>query len=165
MTIATRAAADRADPTARTWTITELADEFDVTLRTIRFYEDKGLIAPERRGIQRVFHARDRVRLALILRGRRIGFSLDEIRRIVDMYHAEPGEIGQLHYLLAQIDRRRADLDQRLRDIELTLAELDQVEQRCREDLGRLDGSAPAAGTGASAPSVRTSRGEPAGRD
>jgi DNA-binding transcriptional MerR regulator len=120
------------------WTIAELAEEFGVTHRTIRFYEDRGLLSPERRGQQRVFRARDRVRLGLILRGRRLGFSLDEIATIVDMYDAEPGEQGQLRYLLDQIAVRRTELEQRRRDIEQTLAELDEVEARCREDLARL---------------------------
>jgi DNA-binding transcriptional MerR regulator len=122
----------------RTWSIADLAAEFGVTLRTIRFYEDKGLLTPERRGTVRVFHPRDRIRLALILRGRRLGFSLDEIATIVDMYDAEPGEAGQLRYLLEQIDVRRTELEQRRKDIEETLAELDEVERRCRDDLRRL---------------------------
>ena len=127
-----------AAPTTRTWTITELAQEYAVTLRTIRFYEDRGLLTPERRGSQRVFHSRDRVRLGLILRGKRLGFSLEEIAKIIGMYDAEPGEYGQLRYLLDQIGVRRAELEQRRRDIDETLAELDDVERRCREDLGRL---------------------------
>jgi DNA-binding transcriptional MerR regulator len=124
----------------RTWSITDLADEFGVTLRTIRFYEDRGLLSPERRGTTRVFHPRDRVRLALILRGKRLGFSLDEIATIVDMYDAEPGEAGQLRYLLDQIEVRRSELEQRRRDIDDTLAELAEVERRCHEDLRRLRG-------------------------
>ena len=131
------------DPTAgtdprRTWSITDLAGEYDVTLRTLRHYEDVGLISPERRGTTRVVHNRDRIRLALILRGKRLGFSLDEIATIVNMYDEQPGEAGQLHYLLEQIEVRRADLLQRRRDIEETLGELDRVEARCREDLQRL---------------------------
>ena len=124
--------------TEQTWSITDLASEYDVTLRTIRHYEDLGLIAPERRGTSRVFHPRDRVRLALILRGKRLGFSLDEIATIVNMYDAEPGEAGQLRYLLDQIARRREELEQRRRDIEETLAELAEVEQRCQQDLSAL---------------------------
>jgi DNA-binding transcriptional MerR regulator len=118
-----------------TWTIAEIAAEFDVTHRTVRFYEDQGLITPERRGTQRIFHPRDRVRLALVLRGKRLGFDLAEIRRIVDMYDEAPGESGQLRYLLDQIAERRADLEQRRRDIEVTLTELDDVERRCRAAL------------------------------
>ncbi|MDQ4008117.1 MAG: MerR family DNA-binding transcriptional regulator [Actinomycetota bacterium] len=126
----------------RTWSITDLAQEYGVTLRTIRFYEDRGLLTPERRGTTRVFHSRDRIRLALILRGRRLGFSLGEIATIVDMYDAEPGEAGQLRYLLEQIDVRRTELEQRRKDIEETLAELAEVERRCAEDLRRLDAPA-----------------------
>jgi DNA-binding transcriptional MerR regulator len=118
-----------------TWTITELADEFGVTLRTVRHYEDVGLISPERRGTGRLFHTRDRIRLQLILRGKRLGFSLPEIRTIVNMYDEQPGEAGQLRYLIEQIDVRRAELEQMRRDIDETMAELDRVEARCREDL------------------------------
>ena len=121
-----------------TWTIAELAAEYDVTLRTIRFYEDRGLLTPERRGTVRVYHPRDRVRLGLILRGKRLGFSLDEIAKIVDMYDAEPGEEGQLVYLLDQITHRRTELEQRRRDIEETLQDLAEVENRCRTDLEAL---------------------------
>lgn len=127
-------------PEQRTWTIRDLAAEHGVTLRTIRFYEDKGLLTPGRAGTRRVYAERDRVRLALVLRGRRLGFALDEIATIVDMYDAEPGEVGQLTYLLDQIDRRRADLAQRRRDIDETLAELDVVARRCSEDLAALGG-------------------------
>ncbi|HUR74897.1 MAG TPA: MerR family DNA-binding transcriptional regulator [Sporichthya sp.] len=121
-----------------TWSIAELAAEFDVTLRTIRFYEDLGLISPARRGTQRVFGTRDRIRLKLILRGRRLGMALDEIRTIIDMYDAEPGEVGQLHYLLDQLAARRADLEERRRDIEDSLVELDRVEAKVRADLAGL---------------------------
>jgi DNA-binding transcriptional MerR regulator len=128
----------------RTWTIAELATEYDVTLRTIRHYEDVGLLSPERRGTVRVFRNRDRIRLGLILRGRRLGFSLDEISRIVNMYDEQPGESGQLVYLLEQIEVRRRELEQRRQDIEDTLHELDAVERRCRQDLVALRRSASA---------------------
>ncbi len=120
---------------AETWSIRELADEFDVTPRTLRHYEELGLLRPERRGTARVFHRRDRVRLALILRGRRLGFPLEEIGTIIDMYDETPGEAGQLRYLLDQIGDRRTDLERRRQDIEDSLAELAELEQRCREDL------------------------------
>lgn len=120
------------------WTIAEVAEQFGVTHRTVRYYEDQGLVSPERRGTQRLYHPRDTVRLDLVLRGRRLGFALEEIRRIVDMYDQQPGEAGQLTYLLAQIADRRADLDQRRRDVEDALAELDDVERRCRRDLSAL---------------------------
>ncbi len=122
----------------RTWSIAEIAERFGVTHRTLRHYEEIGLISPERRGTQRVFHRRDRTRLNLILRGRRLGFTLDEARRIVDMYDDRPGEAGQLRYLLSQITDRRADLERRRRDIEDSLAELDELERRCTEDLNTL---------------------------
>ena len=123
----------------QTWTITQLAEEHDVTLRTLRHYEDVGLLTPERRGTTRVFHQRDRIRLRLILRGKRLGFTLPEIATIVDMYDDQPGEAGQLRYLLDQIEVRRAELAQRRRDIDDTLDELAEVEARCRDDLARLD--------------------------
>ena len=122
----------------QTWSITELAAEFGVTLRTLRHYEDVGLLTPERRGSRRVFHPRDRIRLQLILRGRRLGFSLPEIRTIVNMYDEQPGEAGQLHYLLEQIEVRRAELDRLRRDIDDTWRELDEVAERCRQDLAAL---------------------------
>ena len=122
----------------RSWTIRDLAAEYGITLRTIRHYEALGLVSPERRGTTRVFHQRDRVRLELVLRGRRLGFSLDEIARIVNMYDDQPGEAGQLEYLLDQIRVRRAELDRMRADIEQTERDLDAVEARCREDLARL---------------------------
>lgn len=116
-------------------TIAEVAQEFGVTHRTLRHYEALGLLTPERRGTRRLFHRRDRTRLGLILRGRRLGFPLEEIRHIVDMYDRAAGERGQLAYLLSQIDSRRADLERRRADIDAALAELDTLERRCREDL------------------------------
>jgi len=119
---------------SRTFTIAEIAEELGVTHRTIRYYEDKGLVTPERRGTLRVFHPRDRTRLRLVLRGKRLGFPLDEIRTIVDMYDEQPGESGQLTYLLDQIEERRDDLWQRRHDVDAALAELDDLE---REDRRR----------------------------
>src|SRR5947208_15956723 len=121
-----------------TWSIAELAAEYDVTWRTIRFYEDRGLLTPERRGTARVYHPRDRIRLALILRGKRLGFSLDEIRKIVDMYDAEPGEEGQLVYLLDQITHRRTGLEHRRRHIDETLPHLAEVAAGCQTHLNTL---------------------------
>ena len=122
----------------QTWTIREIADEFGVTHRTVRHYEDLGLVTPERRGTARVYHRRDRTRLGLILRGKRLGFPLEEIRTIIDLYDRPRGKASQLEYVLAQIDERRADLEQRRRDLDEALAELDAFEQRCREDLERM---------------------------
>jgi DNA-binding transcriptional MerR regulator len=123
----------------RTWTIAELADEFGVTLRTLRHYEELGLLSPERRGTTRVYHQRDRIRVELILRGKRLGFSLDEIGTIVNMYDQPPGEVGQLRYLIEQCDVRRGELHRLRADIDATLAELDQVEHRCHEQLALIE--------------------------
>ncbi|NNM46446.1 MerR family transcriptional regulator [Knoellia koreensis] len=122
----------------QTWTIREVAEEFGVTHRTIRHYEDLGLISPERRGQQRVYRRRDRTRLALILRGKRLGFPLEEIRTIIDLYDRPRGKASQLEYVLSQIDERRADLEARRRDLDDALSELDRWEERCREDLAKL---------------------------
>ncbi len=120
---------------AETYTITDLAKEFGLTTRTIRFYEDDGLLAPERQGQTRIYHARDRVRLRLILRGKRLGFSLKEIAEILDLYDSEPGEVAQLHHFLDKIAERRAVLSQQREDIDAMLAELDTVEIQCRDRL------------------------------
>jgi DNA-binding transcriptional MerR regulator len=120
------------------WSIREVADEFDVTHRTVRHYEDLGLISPERRGTTRIYRRRDRTRLALILRGKRLGFPLEEIRTIIDLYDRPRGRASQLEYVLGQIDERRTDLEQRRRDLEDALAELEEFERRCRSDLDRL---------------------------
>src|SRR6478752_3530812 len=123
----------------QTWTIAQVAEEFGVTHRTVRHYEDLGLISPERRGTQRVYRRRDRTRLNLILRGKRLGFPLEQIRTIIDLFDAPRGRRTQLEYVLDQIDERRTDLEQRLRDVQDAIAELGEFERRCRDDLGRLD--------------------------
>ncbi len=123
---------------SKTYSISELAREFEVTPRTIRFYEAEGLIAPLRDGQRRIYRPRDRVRLKLILRGKRIGFSLKEIGEIIDLYDAAPGEAGQLRTLLERIEGRRADLEQKRQDIEAALAHLDGVAADCRARLAAL---------------------------
>ena len=123
------------DTPARTWTIREIADEFGVTTRTLRHYEEIGLLAPERQGTTRIFHRRDRTRLSLIMRGRRLGFPLDEIATIINLYDVPRGKRNQLEYVLGQIDERRADLEQRRADLEAALTELASFEARCREEL------------------------------
>ena len=123
---------------APTWTIAQVADEFGITHRTVRHYEDLGLIFPERRGTQRVYHRRDRTRLGLVLRGKRLGFPLEEVRTIIDLFDAPRGRRTQLEYVLGQIDERRADLEQRRRDLDEALTELSTFEKRCRLDLDAL---------------------------
>ena len=125
----------KADPAAPTYGIADLAREFDVTTRTLRYYEDEGLIAPERLGQRRIFSARDRVRLKLILRGKRLGFSIGEIREIINLYDAPPGEVGQIRFFLDKIRERRAALERQRDDIAATLAELNDVEARCTAQL------------------------------
>jgi len=124
----------------QTWTIAQIADEFGVTHRAVRHYEDLGLITPERRGTQRIYHRRDRTRLNLILRGKRLGFPLEQIRTIIDLFDAPRGRRAQLEYVLGQIDARRADLEQRLKDVQDAIGELGEFAERCRADLDRLDG-------------------------
>ncbi|PYB75140.1 MULTISPECIES: MerR family transcriptional regulator [Rhizobium] len=113
------------------YSITELTREFGVSTRTLRFYEDEGLIHPERRGRTRLYRAADRRLLQEILRGRRIGFTINEIREIVHVYKEPPGEIGQLKLMMKKIDEKREDLRQKRRDIDETLTELDQAEEAC----------------------------------
>ena len=124
-----------------TWTIAQIADEFGVTHRAVRHYEELGLISPERRGTVRIYRRRDRTRLNLILRGKRLGFLLEEIRTIINLYDEPRGQASQLSYVLDQINARRADLERRRRDIEDALKELDDFEQRCRADLRQLNRS------------------------
>ena len=129
----------KGDPAQEQFSISELSQEFDVTTRAIRFYEDEGLLEPQRQGRQRVYSGRDRVRLKLILRGKRLGFSLSEIGDIIDMYDSEPGEVGQLQYFIEKISVRQKALKQQRDDIEVTLKELDSIEKQCRKFMKHLD--------------------------
>jgi DNA-binding transcriptional MerR regulator len=123
---------------ARTWTIAEVAEEFSITHRTVRHYEELNLISPERRGTARIYHRRERTRLNLILRGKRLGFPLQEIRTIIDLYDEPTGQASQLRYVLDQLHERRGNLERRRRDIEEALSELNQFERRCQSDLEKL---------------------------
>lgn len=124
---------------AKTWTVGELADELGVTTRTLRFYEAEGLITPARAGSARVYDHRDRTRLRLILRGKRFGMSLSEIREIVDMYDgAASSERKQLEILLDRLGEISADLRARQQDLARTLAEVSDVAQQCRARLAEL---------------------------
>lgn len=111
-----------------TYGIAELAREFNVTTRTIRFYEDKGLLSPERLGQRRVYSSRDRVRLRLIMRGKRLGFALDEIREMIDLYDIDPSEVAQLKLFLAKIRERQAVLSLQQSDIAAIVKELNKLE-------------------------------------
>jgi len=123
---------------AKTWTIGQVAEEFAITHRTVRHYEELNLISPERRGTVRIYRRRDRTRLNLILRGKRLGFPLEEIRTIIDLYDEPTGQGSQLRYVLDQIHDRRGHLERRRCDIEDALNELDEFERRCQSDLEQL---------------------------
>lgn len=125
-----------------TFSISDLAKECGITTRAIRFYEDKGLIAPARDGARRVFSLRDRARLKLVLRGKRLGFTLEEIRELLDLYESVHGEAAQLRKALHIQAEKRDKLLQQRRDLEATLEELDRFEQQCHTLLERLQDSA-----------------------
>jgi len=114
--------------------ISELAKEFDVTTRSIRFYEDEGLIHPERKGSMRIYDRRDRTRLKLILRGKRLGFSLAEIRELFELYDTHQGET-QLTEMLKIIDEKEAVLKRQLEDINNMLEDLTVARERCEQAL------------------------------
>ena len=128
------------------FTIGELAREFDVTPRTIRFYEDQGLLAPRRAGQRRIYAQRDRTRLKLTLRGKRLGLSLSEIRELIDMYEPGRDDRPQLERFLALLESHKSMLEQQRADLESQLAEIDVFEKRIRK---RLAERRPARRTGA----------------
>lgn len=128
---------------SESYSIGELSKEFGVTTRTIRHYEDLGLLKPAREGQNRVYGPRDRVHLKLILRGRRLGFSLKEIGELFELYDAPNGEISQLKRFIGKMRERRAALLKQREDIEGVLEELDDLEKRCSEILDARD-EAPA---------------------
>ncbi|MEN9316696.1 MAG: hypothetical protein RIS35_3089 [Pseudomonadota bacterium] len=131
-----------------TFTISDLAREFELTPRAIRFYEDQGLLAPERTGSggrQRVYSQRDRTRLKLTLRGKRLGLSLSEVRELVDMYESPSDTVAQLTRFLTVLDRSREALEHKLRDLQETLSEIDAHRQRAQALLDQANASAPPA--------------------
>lgn len=120
------------------YTITELTREFGISTRTLRYYEDEGLINPERRGRTRLFRSADRHLVQEILRGRRIGLSIAEIREIIQVYKDPPGEAGQLRLLMRKVEEKRDELRQKRKDIDETLSELDNVEDACLARLAEI---------------------------
>jgi DNA-binding transcriptional MerR regulator len=120
---------------SQTYSISDLARELDITTRAIRFYEEQGLLSPERRGQERIYSPRDKVSLKLILRGKRIGFSLAECRELIELYDPSSGNTKQLNSMLAKISERREQLEQQLLDIEQMKLELDTAEERCVQAL------------------------------
>ena len=119
-----------------TYSISDLASEFDVTTRTIRFYEEKGLLVPRREGTRRIYSPADRTKLRLILRGKRLGFSLDESAEIVLMYGSTGNNRRQLEKLISGIREKQAGLRQQQEDLAVMLADLQDAEKKC---LGALD--------------------------
>jgi len=126
---------------ATVFSIAELAREFEVTTRTIRFYEDKGLLSPEREGQRRIYHPRDQVRLRLIMRGKRLGFSLEEIREMIDLYDSDTTEVAQLKLFLDKINERQTALRRQQADIAEILTELDERQRECEALLDDKKGA------------------------
>jgi len=123
-----------------TWTISELAKEFGITPRTIRFYEDQGIVSPSREGRNRVYSPRDRTRLKLALRGKRMGFQLSEILDLINMYDAAPhNTAGQLQHYVEMLEEHRATLEQQRKDLEQTLRDIEEQLQHCRTLLLQQD--------------------------
>ncbi|MCE1181669.1 MAG: MerR family DNA-binding transcriptional regulator [Rhodocyclales bacterium] len=122
---------------ATIFAISDLAREFGITPRTIRFWEDQGLLAPEREGSKRIFTRRDRARLKMALRGKRLGLSLAEIKDLIGMYNSTEDETPQLLKCLSVMEKRRAALEQQREDIEAVLAEIGQFEQLLQQELFR----------------------------
>ena len=128
----------------RLYTIGELAAELAVTTRTIRFYESKGLIAPARRGMARCYSRRDRARLMLILRGKNLGFSLEEIAQYLALYDADPAQVAQTRMLLTRIEAAIEDLQTKRTDLDRTLREFKDIRAQCVEHLsGQSPGGRP----------------------
>lgn len=123
--------------TATTFAISDLAREFSITPRTIRFWEDQGILAPQREGNKRIFTRRDRARLKMALRGKRLGLSLAEIKDLIGMYTSTEDETPQLLECLRVIAKRREALEQQREDIEAMLTEIGQFERQCQEELTR----------------------------
>ena len=121
------------------WTISELAGEFCVSTRTIRFYEDKELLHPQRVGSNRVYNYQDRARLKLILRGKRLGFSLEEIKDYIELYRTEvdPAKTQQVNYLLEGVRDKIKTLRKQQEDLTTTLAELANIEAQCLDELNK----------------------------
>ena len=122
----------------QTFSISDLAREFDITPRTIRHYEAEGLITPARDGQRRIYSGRDRVRLALVLRGKRLGFSLAEAKEIIDLYSAPQGEAFQLRTMLEKLDEKREMLEDKRRDLDAAISNMDKYAARCRDRLGEV---------------------------
>ena len=127
------------ETTTKTYTISELAKEFNVTTRAIRFYEDKGILNPSREGQKRIYSPRDRILLKLTLRGKRIGFTLAESQKLFDMYQHGGDNKDQLETMLATLDEKDALLAQQKLDIQEMEAELQAARERCLTAINKID--------------------------
>lgn len=123
----------------KTFSIRELASEFGITPRTIRFYEEKGYLSPRRDGTRRIYSSPERTKLRLILRGKRLGLSLDETAELISMYGSAQGNRQQLEKFLLRIAEKRTELERKQRDIEITLSDLKSVEEQCQLALAEYD--------------------------
>lgn len=130
------------DAASVTYSIGELAKTFDITTRSIRFYEDQGLIFPTRKGQTRIYQQRDKVRLKLILRGKRLGFSLAETGRLFELYDADKSSETQLETIMQLIAEKKKDLTQQLEDIQAVLIELSELEENCQSALTAIKNKA-----------------------
>jgi DNA-binding transcriptional MerR regulator len=126
------------------YSVTELARDLDITPRTIRFYEDQGLVAPQRAGATRVYTHRDRARMILILRGKRLGFSIKEIKEFLDLYVVDVTQIEQMQLLLTKVRERSRQLEEQRRALDLTLRELKDIEKLTVEALAQKGAVEPA---------------------
>ncbi|HUV21772.1 MAG TPA: MerR family DNA-binding transcriptional regulator [Gammaproteobacteria bacterium] len=126
------------DDGKRSWGIGELAREFGITSRTLRVYEEEGLLDPQRDGTRRIYNERNRVRLRLILRGKRLGWSLSEIRESFDLYDSSLGEQAQLELMLSKLEQRRETLIAQRKDIDSALQDLQRVESNARQSLREI---------------------------
>lgn len=121
------------------YSISDLSKEFDITTRSIRFYEDQGLLSPARKGQTRIYNQRDKVRLKLILRGKRLGFSLAETGRLFELYDVDKTSATQLNSIITLITDKKIDLKQQLEDINAVLIELNDLEDNCKGILNSID--------------------------
>ncbi|WP_286262425.1 MerR family transcriptional regulator [Thalassotalea atypica] len=121
-----------------TYSIGELAKEYDITTRTIRFYEDQGLVSPSRKGQTRIYSRRDKIRLKLILRGKRLGFTLAETGRLFELYDMDKSSEKQLETIMDLISNKKNDLTQQLEDIKVVLIELTNLEKSCLNTLKQI---------------------------
>jgi DNA-binding transcriptional MerR regulator len=122
---------------SKQYTISDLASEFDITTRTIRFYEEKDLLSPQRQGTKRLYNQADRVKLRLIIRGKRLGLTLEESKHIIDMYTPAGGNEQQLQALISQVRHKRSQLQEQLIDLKNMISDLTDAEKNCLAELNK----------------------------